>query len=165
MEGTKTIYRSERAVFVASDDPIIYTKVVSTVEIRKDNTMIIGNESWLESGTIDIEKFQRMNIRLYAANYADKNNEWNKAFVKSYIRKHGKAPIGLSTNYARIGYELMLIVGDKFKQGNAGWLSALRSGSFNGFLLQTYDYSLTPANNKVTFLRFNEGELTKDSIF
>ncbi len=153
------------AVFVASDDPIIYTKVVSTVEVRKDNTMIIGSESWLESGTIDIEKFQRMNIRLYAANFADKNNEWNKAFVKSYIAKHGKAPVGLSTNYARIGYELMLIVGHKFKEGNAEWLSALRSGTFTGFLLQNYDYSVVPANNKVTFLRFNEGELIKDSIF
>lgn len=153
------------AVFVASDDPIIYTKVVSTVEVRKDNTMIIGNESWLESGTVDIEKFQRMNIRLYAANYSDKNNEWNKAFNKSYIRKHGKAPIGLSTNYARIGYELMLIVGHKFKEGNTEWLSAFRGGTFTGFLLQNYDYSGVPANNKVTFLRFNEGELIKDSIF
>jgi len=153
------------AVFVASDDPIIYTKVVSTVEVRKDNTMIIGNESWLESGTVDIEKFQRMNIRLYAANYSDKNNEWNKAFIKSYIRKHGKAPIGLSTNYARIGYELMLIVGHKFKEGNTEWLSAFRGGTFTGFLLQNYDYSGVPANNKVTFLRFNEGELIKDSIF
>lgn len=153
------------AVFVASDDPIIYTKVVSTVEVRKDNTMIIGNESWLESGTVDIEKFQRMNIRLYAANYSDKNNEWNKAFIKSYIRKHGKAPIGLSTNYARIGYELMLIVGHKFKEGNTEWLSAFRGGTFTGFLLQNYDYSGVPANNNVTFLRFNEGELIKDSIF
>ncbi|MCZ8355983.1 MAG: hypothetical protein O9340_14675 [Cyclobacteriaceae bacterium] len=153
------------AVFVASDDPIIYTKVVSTIEVRKDNTMIIGNESWLESGTVDIEKFQRMNIRLYAANYSDKNNEWNKAFIKSYVRKHGKAPIGLSTNYARIGYELMLIVGHKFKEGNSEWLSAFRGGTFTGFLLQNYDYSGLPANNKVTFLRFNEGELTKDSIF
>src|SRR5262249_39378243 len=35
------------SIYVATDDPVIYTKVISGVEARGDSVVIVGNENWI----------------------------------------------------------------------------------------------------------------------
>ena len=50
------------SIFVASDDPLIYAKVISSVELRADSTIIMGNENWLEYSSLDYEKLERLQL-------------------------------------------------------------------------------------------------------
>ena len=44
------------SVYVASDNPLIYTKVISSIESRGDSVLIIGSESWLDNPSVDLRK-------------------------------------------------------------------------------------------------------------
>src|SRR5690606_26706771 len=78
------------SIFVASDDPLIYTKVVSSVETRKDSIVVVGSETWLDHNAIDLDKFQALGIVLASPNFVSAQNPHYIAFQKKYIRTYGK---------------------------------------------------------------------------
>src|SRR5690606_8508270 len=45
------------SIYVASDDPLIYTKVISSVETRGDSILVVGSENWIEDTAVAFEKF------------------------------------------------------------------------------------------------------------
>lgn len=147
------------AIFVATDDPVIYTKVVSAVEMRKDNTLIIGSESWLESGSIDLGKFQSMNFVLYAPRYIGTRNAYYQGFVRQYIKKHGRTPSSLSANYASAGYELMMMAGYALRKYGVPIQAGLTTEIQPGYLMQETDFRDNSSNQTVPFVRFIEGSL------
>jgi tetratricopeptide (TPR) repeat protein len=147
------------AIFVATDDPVIYTKVVSAVEVRKDNTLIIGSESWLESGSIDLGKFQTMNFVLYAPRYIATHNARYQDFVRQFVKKHGRTPSSLSVNYASAGYELMLMAGYALKKYGVYIQTGLYSETQPGYLMQEADFRDSQSNQTVPFVRFVDGSL------
>ncbi len=147
------------AIFVASDDPVIYTKVVSAVETRKDKALIIGSENWMENGSIDLSKFQQMNFVLYAPNYVSSTNPSYAVFNQQFIRKHGRSPNSLSTNYARIGYELMLLLGHALKKYGVYVQDGFNTETQHGFLTGGFDFRFTNYNQLVPFVEFKDGSL------
>ena len=84
------------SIFVASDDALIYAKVISSVETRGDKIVVVGSESWLDQNTVDLEKFQTLPLVLVAPNFAAAEIHATIAFVKKYIKKHGRTPSGFS---------------------------------------------------------------------
>jgi tetratricopeptide (TPR) repeat protein len=146
-------------IFVASDDPIIYTKVVSAVETRKDKTLVIGSESWIENGSVDIEKFQRLNFVLFAPTYTPSTSMAYKNFNKQFIKKYGRTPGSLSNNFAKIGYELMLFVGQSLHKYGVYMQEGLNKEVQKGTLTSDFDFRNSNCNQSVPFIKFIEGSL------
>lgn len=144
------------SIYVASDDPLIYTKVISSVETRRDSIVVVGMESWLDQMAIDLEKYQSLGVVFASPNYTASSNRFYKAFQKKYTKVHGQAPSG----YAKMGYELMLFTGNMLKKHGVYFQSAFKDDKvIPGYLSEGYNYQFSHDNQQVPFVKFNQGEL------
>jgi hypothetical protein len=143
------------SIFVASDDALIYAKVVSSVETRRDQIVVLGSERWLDQTAIDLEKFQTLPIVLTAPNYTSANKPSTVAFERKYIKTHGKPPSG----YAAMGYELMLILGNQLKKNGVYFQDAMAKGPVPGYLTEGLNYQQSRSNTLIPFVRFTDGNM------
>lgn len=147
------------AIFVASDDPLIYTKVISSVETRKDSVLVIGSENWLDQAAVDYSKYESLGIVLYAPNFSSESNIAYQHFQRKFIKKHGRNSNTASyTNYAKIGYDFMLFAGNTLKQHGVYFQDAMKK-QVPGYLTEGYDFSTTRTNAYVPFITFKQGKL------
>jgi hypothetical protein len=148
-------------IFVASDDPLIYTKVISCVETRADSVLIVGSENWLDQAAVDFEKYQTLNIVLTGPNFTPSNNKWYKAFQKKFIQTHGRiSSTSAYTNYAKLGYDFMLFVGHALKKHGVYFQEGLNKEKWvPGFLVGGYDFQNSRDNQNIPFIGFNHGTL------
>src|SRR5690606_18862375 len=91
-------------IFVASDEPLIYTKVISSVETRGDSILVIGSENWVDNTAVPFEKYQNLGVMFMAPNFVSINSPARKSFYQRYLRRYGKLP----SNFSMQGYELMV---------------------------------------------------------
>jgi hypothetical protein len=147
-------------IFVASDDPLIYTKVISSVEARKDSVTIVGSEVWLDQTAVDFEKYQQLGIVLFASNYTAPGNRAYQAFQRKFIRVHGRASTSSPySDYAKLGYEFMLFVGNALHRYGVYFQDAFSRQKFPGYLTEGYDFTNARDNQLVPFVQFRSGEL------
>jgi hypothetical protein len=149
------------SVYVASDDPLIYTKVLSSVETRGDKVMVLGFENWLDQASVDYEKYQSLNIFLAAPNYTASDNRWYKAFQRRFIKTYGRSSSTAAyTNYAKIEYDFMLFLGHALHKYGVYFQDGLARGKWvPGFLTEGYDYRNSRDNHLIPFIRFDGGKL------
>ncbi|MFZ6013707.1 MAG: ABC transporter substrate-binding protein, partial [Bacteroidota bacterium] len=142
-------------ILVASDDALIYSKVVSSVETRADSIMVIGSENWLDDTAIDLEKYQSLGIVLAAPNFVSVSDKHYQTFQKKFIRIHGRTP----SNMARMGYEFMMFAGHQLKTNGVYFQEGLNNaGQSPGFIGQGYNYQFSHDNQLVPFIKFEKGE-------
>jgi tetratricopeptide (TPR) repeat protein len=145
------------SIYVASDDPLIYTKVVGAVEMRGDSIMIVGSENWMDDNAIDLEKYQTLGIVLTSPNYMASNKPHYKEFERKFLKKHGRT----ATNVARMGYEFMMLMGNQLKTHGVYFQDGLsKSGIIPGYLTEGFDFQINRDNNLVPFITFKRGALT-----
>lgn len=143
-------------IFVTTDDPLIYMKVISSIEARGDSIKVIGSENWLESATIDFTSFERLGISLYAPTYYNFKSYTYKRFLFSFINRYGRQP----SNHARMGYELMMNYGTLLHQHGNYFQHALQGGAaLPGVIFSGLNYGQSRDNMLVPIVRFNAGEL------
>lgn len=144
------------SIFVASDDPLIYSKVISSVETRGDAVTIVGYETWLDQSVLDYEKFQTLGVVLVAPSYTAPANQHYQQFVKKYIRTHGQSP----SPFARIGYEMMMFAGNSLKKYGVYFQDAFNKEKLlPGYTSEGFNYQFSHDNQLVPFIRFEGGEL------
>jgi hypothetical protein len=144
------------SIYVASDEALLYTKVVSGVETRGDGIVIMGSENWLNEQAIDLEKYQTLNIVLAAPNFTSHKHAKYKAFVRDYAKKHGRVP----SNYAIMGYECMLFVGRQLNQHGVYFQEGLnKQGFIPGYLTPGFNFQFTRFNQFVPFVHYENGGL------
>lgn len=143
-------------IFVASDDALIYSKVMSSVETRDDRTLVIGSRSWLDQPALALEKFEQLNVAFAAPGFATPRTPHYQAFVRKYLRRNGVPP----SEYAVLGYETMLFLGNALHKNGVYFQEAFSRGRLPGYLTQGFDYSTSHDNRVVPFVRFVNGELT-----
>lgn len=147
-------------IFVASDDPLIYTKVISSVETRRDSVTILGSENWLDQTAVDFEKYQQLKIVMFASNYTSAANPVYADFQRRFIRKHGRVSTGNPySDYAKLGYEFMLFIGHLLQRYGVYFQDALNQQKFPGYLTEGYDFQHARDNQLVPFVMFKEGSL------
>jgi tetratricopeptide (TPR) repeat protein len=146
-------------IFVASTDPLVYAKVISSVETRRDSIMVVGSESWLDQQSIEYEKYESLGVVLFAPTFTKFSNPWYKAFQKGFLRIHGRVSSTMPyTNYAKVGYEFMLFIGNAFKDYGVYFQEGLDKNVISpGFLSQGYDFRGSQINQFVPFIRVNQG--------
>ncbi|MFZ1808648.1 MAG: ABC transporter substrate-binding protein [Cyclobacteriaceae bacterium] len=144
------------SVFVASDDPIIYTKAISGVDTRGDSVIIVGNESWLNNAAANFATYERLHITMTAPTFTKLSSPSYKAFRKEFIRKHGVTP----TENSKVGYEFMWFVGHSLKSYGVYFQDGLKESPFiSGHLFKGYDFSEGQSNQFVPFIHFMGGEV------
>ncbi|MFZ2906559.1 MAG: ABC transporter substrate-binding protein [Cyclobacteriaceae bacterium] len=148
-------------IYVASDDPLIYTKVISSVETRADSVLIVGSENWLDQSAIDYEKYQTLNIVLLAPNFTPAGNAWYRAFQRKFIRTHGRSSNTTAyTNYAKVGYDFMLFMGHALKKYGVYFQEGLKKEKWMpGFLTSGYDFQNSRDNRVIPIIHFEQGAL------
>lgn len=149
-------------IFVASDDPLIYTKVISSVEARADSVLIVGSDNWLDHSAVDYEKYQTLHVVFAAPNFTSSENKWYQAFQRKFIRTHGRISSTSSyTNYAKIGYDFMLFIGNSLKKHGVYFQEGLKNEKLSpGFLTVGYDYQQGNDNGYVPFIYFRSGTIS-----
>lgn len=145
------------SIFVASDDPLIYTKVISSVETRGDSILIVGSENWIDDTAVAFEKYQTLNVVFAAPNYVALNSPARRSFISGYLRKYGKVP----SNFSQLGYEMMLFFGNQLKKNGVYFQDGLNNSEFvPGHLFQGFKYQYSRDNQVVPFAQFKGGVLT-----
>ena len=149
------------SVFVASDDPLLYTKVISSVETRGDSVTIVGSENWLDQSSVDYGKYEALKIVLYAPNFSADNNPAYLNFQRKFVKEHGRNSSTLAyTNYAKIGYDFMLFAGNTLKKHGVYFQDAIRKEKqVPGYLTPGYDFTAGRTNQFVSFIKFQNGKL------
>ncbi|MCU0357176.1 MAG: ABC transporter substrate-binding protein [Cyclobacteriaceae bacterium] len=146
-------------VFVASDDPLIYAKVINGVTTRGDKVTVIGSENWLDQ-TTDYEKFQALDIMLFAPTFTAPDDPDNRAFQANFIKAHGRVSSNSPyQNYVKVGYEFMLFAGTMLKKYGVYFQDGMSRSTQSGFLMPGYDFRNSRSNRNVTFIRVVEGQL------
>lgn len=151
------------SVFVASDDPLIYTKVISCVETRKDSVTIIGSENWLDQTAVDYSKYEALRIVLFGPNFSADNNPAYLAFQRKFIKVHGRNSSASSySNYAKVGYDFMLFAGNTLNKHGVYFQDAIsKNKQVPGYLTGGYDFTASRTNQYVPFIEFKNGKLVE----
>jgi hypothetical protein len=144
------------SIFVATDDPLIYTKVISSMETRGDSILVLGSENWIDDTAVPFEKYQTLGITFAAPNFVSPNNGKRKAFISKYMQAYGKVP----SNLSQLGYEMMLFFGNQLKTNGVYFQDGLNNAEFlRGHLSQGFKYQFSRDNQVVPFVKFEQGIL------
>ncbi len=144
------------SVFVASDDELIFTKVISSVDRRADSVIIIGQDSWIDKPSMDLDKFERLHIMMSSPGYTDVLSPDFQLFRKRYANKFGSMP----PNFAKTGFECMMLIGQSLKEYGTDLIQGLKqAGNIPGVLGRAYRFQDSPCNKEVPFVTFQYGEL------
>jgi tetratricopeptide (TPR) repeat protein len=145
------------SIFVASDDPLIYSKVISAVETRADSVLVVGQENWINPEyTVDYGIYERTKIILAAPNFSSISSPAYAAFHKHYVSKHGLLP----SAYARIGFEFTMFIGRALKKYGVYYQSGIsQDGVIPGVLGEGHNFPGTRDNQLVPFVRFHKGRV------
>ena len=147
------------SIFVASDSELIFTKVIAAVDARDDDTIIMGQETWLEKPGMDWIKFESLHITLAAPNFHNLFSPNYRRFEQRYLSAHYAAP-GL---YARIGFEFMMFLGHHLRSsGGTGLKEKISSsGPVEGFLSGGFNFRGASDNQVIPFIMFKDGALVR----
>lgn len=144
------------SIFVASDDELIFTKVISSVDRRGDNVVIVGHESWIDKPSMDLDKFERLHIMMAAPTYVDVQQSYFTHFRKRFADYSGTVPSAIT----RTGFECMMFIGNGLKQWGSGFLDGLQKADpMTGALGRSFLLSETRCNKTVPFVTFEDGLL------
>lgn len=145
------------SIFVGTDDPLIYTKVISAVETRGDSILVIGSENWIDDTAVAFEKYQNLGVVFSAPNYVSNQNPGRTSFIRKYVNRYGRVPSNLSL----LGYEMMLVFGNQLKTNGVYFQDGLnKTALVPGHLFQGFRYQFSRDNQLVPFVKFKGGELT-----
>ena len=144
------------SIYVASDDPLIYTKVISSIETRGDSILVVGSENWIDDTAVAFEKYQNLGVAFTAPNFVSVLNPKRERFISQYLSKYGKVP----SNVALLGYEMMLFYGNQLKTNGVYFQDGLNKTEFiPGHLFQGFRFQFSRANQHVPFVKFRNGVL------
>ncbi|MEI9920690.1 MAG: hypothetical protein WDO14_18145 [Bacteroidota bacterium] len=146
-------------IYVASDNPLIYSKVSSSLTQRRDSIVVIGSENWIspDASTVNFENLERIHTLLAAGNFTSPRNAVFLNFRKKYLAKHGEYP-GL---YSKLGYEFMWFVAHALRDYGTYFQAGLAEKGFQkAWMYEGYDFSTEHDNQYVPFVYFHNGELT-----
>ncbi|MBL7846856.1 MAG: ABC transporter substrate-binding protein [Cyclobacteriaceae bacterium] len=147
------------SIYVPSDNPLIYTKVISSVEARGDSVLIVGNESWLDNPSVDLSKYEKLHIMFAAPNFTPYTDPSFLNYRKAYIRSHGSYPPEYM-NYTKVGFEFMMIIGQALKKYGVYFQDGLsQAGPIDGRLTKKFHFSPRHDNIGFPFVYFRHGDL------
>ncbi len=139
------------SIYVASDDRLLASSVVSAVEIRGDSIAVIGSGKWLDYKFIDYAAYERLGIILVAPNYIV-SADTTYQYVSDYFISKYAVP---ASRHAFYGYDLMMMTGRSLYEYGTYFQKALYKTHFTkGTLISGYSYLNANDNQHVPLLQF-----------
>ncbi len=146
-------------IYMASDNPLIFSKVINAVEARSDSTLVIGSESWIKDNSIDLGIYERLGVVFAAPTYTSGQNSTFIDFRKYFILKHGSFP-STYDNYAKTGYDFTLFLGVILNNYGSLFLDKIKTLDYmKGTLSEGFSFENSNNNQYVPFIQFREGQL------
>jgi len=147
------------SIFVASNNALIYTKVISSVDSRGDSIVIVGPETWLDNPSVDLSKYEKLHVMFSAPNFTALSQRLFIDFRRRFIQTHGSFPAEYM-NYSKLGFEFMMFIGNALHKYGVYFQEGLtKEGMLPGRLSKGYQLSPMRDNQHVTFAYFRNGEL------
>jgi hypothetical protein len=143
------------SVFVASDDPLIYTKVINSVETRGDSVFVVGQENWLEDNSVELGKFEKIKIAFAAPNFSSIHGKPYMEFRRKFLQQHGNLPGA----YSQKGYEFIMVMGRALKKYGVHFQKGMEKDGVPGALTTGYQMQPNRDNARVPFVAFSKGKL------
>lgn len=144
------------SIYVASDNRLLASSVVSAVEIRGDSIAVIGSAKWLDYKFIDYSAYERLGITLVAPNHVTSIDTTHQ-YINSYFI--GKYAVSAS-KHACYGYDLMKFVGENLSEHGTYFQKVLYETSFiKGTLIPGYSYLNANDNQYVPLLKFENSSI------
>lgn len=143
------------SIFVASDEGLIITRVLSAIETRRDTIKVFGSEKWLDIKAIDYDALERLDVAMTAPTFFDYNKEWFRKFRNKYVQTHKIVP----SEFAILGYDIMMFAGTVLnKHGKYFQLALKDEPTLDGFLLTGYNYTIGNDNQVVPIVKVVDNE-------
>lgn len=118
--------------------------------------LVVGQESWLEDGSVDLHKFERIKVALASPNFSPEHGAETLSFRKSFLKKHGVLP----SDNSKIGYEFVMTMGKILKEYGVYFQPLLmEAGKQKGTVASGYQLQPIRDNGVVPFVSFRSGEL------
>ncbi len=139
------------SIYVASDDRLLASSVVSAVEIRGDSIAVIGSGKWLDYKFIDYAAYERLGITLVAPNHIVSTDTTHQYINDYFISKYAVP----ASKHACYGYDLMMMTGRSLYEHGTYFQKALYDTHFTkGTLIPGYSYLNANDNQYVPLLQF-----------
>ena len=148
-------------IYVASDNKLLASSVVSAIEIRPDTIQVIGSTEWLKYKFIDFEAYERLGIVLTSNNYFDTHKHKSRMLSHYCIAKYGKP----ASIYFLKAYDMTMFIGRNLeKYGNLFQNSVYDIKEMSSDLLDGISYYQANDNQYVPVVQFKDNSITKVSL-
>jgi len=143
-------------IFVATENKLLASLMISMVDTRQDQLPVIGQEDWLDNKNISIEQVERIGMRFIAPNYIDYQQWPAQQLKENYIKAYTTVP----TTYSYLGYDLMYFVGQQLHTNGRYFQQVLEQGKpMAGTVFPHYRFNSTRINQVVPIIQFSNLEL------
>ena len=144
------------SIYVASENKLLASSVVSAVEIRSDTIKVIGSAEWLQYRFIDYDAYERLGIVLTAPNFINTNTTIYKDLTKYFVQKYSKPP----SEHHFIGYDAMMFVGKMLHNHGKYFQIGLNELPFiESILSYGFNYQHANDNQLVPIIKFENNKL------
>ncbi len=143
-------------LFVASSDELIVANVITALEMRGDKLPVIVTEDWLDLKFVSFEQLERLQVKFVAPGYVDFDKEAVKDFKEAYSEKTNLLP----TEFAYMGYDMMLYFGNLLFEHGTYFQEAFNGEEFTeGRIFPGYIFNEANNNQYVPIIQFNNSSL------
>ena len=142
-------------IFVATDNEVIASSVLTGIDSRPDSIGVIGHASWLNHKFISLKILEQRPVYMIAPEYVDYKSEAFKEFKKSYIERYHSSP----NRYAVLGYEFIHFLGRMMSKYGTHFQNVEDKEFLKGKLMYGFDFNEAQDNQCVPVVHFDESEL------
>lgn len=143
-------------IFIASNDPALVANTITGMETRRDTTMLLGLERWLDQRVISLSGLNQLKTHLISPTYIDRTNPKYDSINSIYTEAFNAYP----TKDFFIGFEAMTSLGKLMhKSGNLFQFDPGINEFVEGEIFQGLLYGSRNFNQVVPIIRFDNAEL------
>jgi hypothetical protein len=141
-------------IYIASQDELLVSNVLSAIQIKKLHPCIIGDEVWLKKSIITIDQLEQLRINFVAPEYIDYSKESLHEFRRSFYDQFGIYP----NYYATVGYDMMFFLGKMLFQYGTYFQKHWKKDIVTGQVFAGFAYGEHHDNQYVPIIRFQDSQ-------
>ncbi len=138
-------------IFAATSNNLLANNIISLTDVRGDSIGIVGYSNWLDFRLVSYSQLERLNVSLIHTSFF---NELEADSVAERIRKkYWTEP----TEYHYMGFEIIMQVGNMFKEHGKFFQRGLVAGRFReGYLMEGLSFESYKDNQVVPIVTIQD---------